>query len=92
MPLRARLTRQHDRIPGDVELVRELAARRQFVPGRQRPRQDAIDQFLPNLFLQIQRATGVQVNNCIRHIARGWFATDVCDSRRMGSEIRSQAA
>jgi hypothetical protein len=66
------LVGQYHGVARHLELLRQGPARRQLVPRRQGAGEDAVDQLLPNLVLQIQRAVGVEVDegvgqSCIRN-------------------------
>ena len=58
---------RNDRIPGNVELLRQLATRRQFHAGGEGTVENTLDEFLPNLVLQIHRTAGVEIDNGVLH-------------------------
>ena len=62
-----RMVCRDDRIPGDVELLRQLATRRQFHAGGEGTVENTLDEFLPNLVLQIHRTAGVEIDNGVLH-------------------------
>ena len=58
---------QNNRIPGDPQLFGQLAGRGQTSPGRERAGKNSVDQFLPDLTLQIKLAAGVKVDQRFSH-------------------------
>ena len=61
------LAGDHDRVARDAKLLCELAGRRQAAAGLQYFEIDRLDQFLPDLRLQVQRAVAVQVKQRLGH-------------------------
>ena len=51
-----------------VQLPRQFAAGWQFHAGWKRPIENAIDQFLPNLVVQIQSAAWVEIDDRVLHL------------------------
>ena len=57
-----------DSVARDVELSREFATGWQFHAGRKRTVDDAVNELLPNLILQVYPLTRIYVDKCILHL------------------------